>query len=240
MFPQELFLHGIIRMNLNVDMDKQKIDQINHYYSLLAEWNESINLTRITDPEEVVIKHYLDSLAPAKYMPFQREEKVCDVGAGAGFPGIPLKVLHPELHLTLVESQKKRASFLRAVIQELGLKNTEVLQDRAEELGQNKKYRETYGKVLARAVAPLKVLLELSLPLTASGGIFIAYKGPRAMQEIQEAGRALELLGGKVEKVEDVEIPFQKEIRRLIIIKKISRTPEKYPRRPGVPEKKPL
>lgn len=240
MFPQELFLKGITRMNLNPDINQEKIEQLNQFFELLEEWNESINLTRITDPEEVVIKHYLDSFAPIKYLPFKRGERVCDVGAGAGFPGIPLKVLRPEIHLTLVESQKKRASFLRAVIKELGLEDTEVLQVRAEELGQNKKYREVYEKVLARAVAPLRALLELSLPLTASGGVFIAYKGPRAWQEIKESDRALEILGGKVEKVEQVEIPFQKEKRILVIIKKISRTPDKYPRRTGVPEKKPL
>ena len=238
MFPQELFLAGVKAMNLQID--EQKLEQFKIYFKLLLEWNKRINLTRITQPEEVVTKHYLDSFASAKLLSFRGGERVCDVGAGAGFPGIPLKILFPQIHLALLESQKKRVSFLKTVINELGLSDTDTLHGRAEELGQNVNYRETYDKVLARAVAPLTVLLELSLPLAAVGGLFIAYKGPKASEEVREAQKALEILGGEIELMEALKIPFQKEKRTIVIIGKNTKTPVKYPRRPGVPEKKPL
>lgn len=238
MFPEELLLKGADEMKLHID--SQRMEQFKRFFKILLEWNERLNLTRITEPEEVVTKHYLDSFAPAKLLAFREGERVCDVGAGAGFPGIPLKILYPGIHVTLIDSQKKKVSFLKTVINQLGLTDIEAVHGRGEELGRKGTYRETYDKVLARAVAPLSVLLELSLPFAALGGVFIAYKGPKASEEVQEAKKAIEILGGEIEKIENIKIPFLVEKRVLVIIGKKNKTPEEYPRRPGVPEKKPL
>ncbi|RPI29828.1 MAG: 16S rRNA (guanine(527)-N(7))-methyltransferase RsmG [Chloroflexota bacterium] len=210
------------------------------YERILMEWNARFNLTAIRNPEEVRVKHFLDSLTCILAMRETSMDRVIDVGSGAGFPGIPLKIACPAIHLTLVESVGKKAEFCRIVAGRLALEGVEVLQDRAEELGQNAMHRERYDWTLARAVAVMPVLSEYLLPLNKVGGKMLAMKGESAHAEAQSAEHAMRVLGGHLRQLLPVTLPGVAEERYLVVVDKVAATPQGYPRRVGLPAKKPL
>lgn len=221
-------------------LSKSQLDLFIRHAELVAEGNTRINLTAITDPDEVRQKHFLDSLSCAAVMINTPINRVIDVGAGAGFPGIPLKVLYPEMQLTLVESVGKKAKFLEELVQELGLTGVEVLADRAERVGQDPAHREKYDWALGRAVAGLPTLMEYLLPLVRLQGRALAQRGEKAEEEAQKAADAIRLLGGKMAQVSPVTLPGVEGRRYLVVINKLQPTPGKYPRREGVPGKRPI
>jgi 16S rRNA (guanine527-N7)-methyltransferase len=210
------------------------------YQSELLEWNAQFNLTAIRSAEEIETKHFMDSLSLLPTLQQYQVHSLIDIGTGAGFPGIPLKIVDPALHLVLVESVEKKASFCRHIIQTLDLKDAEVVVERAEAIGQNKLYREQFDCAVARAVAPLPVLLEYLLPLVRVGGIIIAQKSASVDQEIAQAKNACAILGGGKMHIEPVTIPGLDAVRNLGIVEKRRSTPAAYPRRVGLPAKKPL
>lgn len=209
------------------------------YTDLLLSYNEVMNLTAITDREEIKIKHYLDSVSPLAFSLIPDGAKVADVGSGAGFPGVPLKIAKRDIHLTAIDSLNKRLNFLETVKNELSLDDFDTVHLRAEEAGQNKELRESFDIATARAVANLSVLAEWCLPLVKVGGSFIALKGPSPEEEIDEAREAVSVLGGEIAEVFTVNLPG--EIKHsIVLIKKISQTPSKYPRKPGKASKQPI
>lgn len=221
--------------------DKQK-QQFKLYFKMLIEVNEHVNLTRITEEDEVYLKHFYDSITPLFTFGavFKDGATLCDVGAGAGFPSIPLKILKPGLKVTIVDSLQKRLNFLKDLISELGLTDVELVHGRAEDVGQNKLYRERFDIVTARAVARMSVLSEYCLPLVNKGGYFVALKGPKAEDELDDGKKALEVLGGKLIKDEELTLPESEEERTLVLVQKVKSTPKKYPRQAGTPRRKPI
>ena len=217
---------------------EEQLAQFTRYYELLVETNKVMNLTAITEPEEVAVKHMVDSLLA--YEDGMQGKTLVDVGTGAGFPGVPLKIYCPSLRVTLVDSLGKRLRFLEQVIDELGLKGIRCEHLRAEDAGRSKKHREQYDYVTARAVARLSVLSEYCLPLAKKGGQFIALKGSRFAEEIDEGEAAVKILGGKIISAEPVKLPGLDDGRAIIKIAKIKATPAQYPRKAGTPEKQPL
>lgn len=217
-----------------------QIKQFHTYFKLLIEWNEKMNLTAITDQDQVYIKHFYDSLTPSFYYNLAGERSLCDVGSGAGFPSIPLKILFPNLKISIVDALQKRLTFLETLIKELSLNGVTLHHDRAESFAQNKNFRETFDIVTARAVAKLSVLSEYCLPLTKMNGSFIALKGASAEEEIKTSAKAITMLGGSVANVQALLLPEEKSHRHLIFIKKVKKTPGKYPRKAGTPNKDPL
>lgn len=217
---------------------EEQLAQFTRYYELLVETNKVMNLTAITEPEEVAVKHMVDSLLA--YEDGMQGKTLVDVGTGAGFPGVPLKIYCPSLMVTLVDSLGKRLRFLEQVIDELGLKGIRCEHLRAEDAGRSKKHREQYDYVTARAVARLSVLSEYCLPLAKKGGQFIALKGSRFAEEIEEGEAAVKILGGKIISAEPVKLPGLDDGRAIIKIAKIKATPAQYPRKAGTPEKQPL
>lgn len=219
-------------------LDKSQVDQLILYKEILKEWNEKINLTAIEEDREVIIKHFIDSLS---ILPYLKNEKLklIDIGTGAGFPGIPVKVALNNIEVTLLDSLDKRVRFLNEVIQQLKIQKIEAVHGRAEDFGLNPKFRERFDVSVARAVASMPVLLEYCLPFVKMGGIFIAMKGSNT-EEIDSSKKALEVLGGKIEKVIETVLPFSDIKRNIIIVRKFRQTPTKYPRKAGKPSKEPL
>ncbi len=224
---------------LHINLNDIKCKQLIQYYKLLIEWNEKINLTSITDYKDVVVKHFIDSLSIVNSMDMNAEYSLIDIGTGAGFPGIPLKIVFPMLDVVLVDSLDKRVKFLNIVIKELGLKNIKAVHARAEEFGHSN-YRETFDICVTRAVANLAVVSEYCLPLVSVGGYFVAYKSADIKDEIFDSEIAIEELGGAIEDVDIFTLPDTDIERSLIRIYKDFETPDKYPRRNGVPLKKPI
>ncbi|EGO65079.1 16S rRNA (guanine(527)-N(7))-methyltransferase RsmG [Acetonema longum] len=217
-----------------------QLEAFTMYYQLLIEWNEKMNLTAIREPEEVAVKHMVDSLTCYDPKYFPTGCRVMDVGTGAGFPGLPLKIFRPDIKLTLLDSLNKRLLFLQEVVQRLDLTGTVTVHSRAEEGARQPKYREQFDVALSRAVARLNVLTELCLPYVKTGGHFIALKGAQYQQETEEAAAAIRVLGGRLAETRPVTLPGLPDSRAVIYIKKIKPTVAAYPRRPGQPEKKPL
>lgn len=226
----------------SIILENSQINQFYQYYELLDEWNKVMNLTAITDQNEVITKHFVDSLALVKAMGeiSTKEYKIIDIGTGAGFPGIPLKIAFPQLKITLMDSLNKRIKFLNEVIEQLGLKEITAVHSRAEDLGRDKDYREKYDLSVSRAVANLSTLSEYCMPFVKPGGFFISYKSGKIEEELSSAKHAIFLLGGKVNRIESFTLDGAEAERTLIKIEKVSEISKRYPRKAGVPGKEPL
>ena len=222
----------------NVKLSKEQIEQFNQYMNLLIEWNQKMNLTAITEPNEVIEKHFVDSLTIERYL--QNAKNILDIGTGAGFPGIPLKIVEPEKEITLLDALNKRINFLQEVIKSLKLEKVEAIHGRAEEFVKQLSIRESYDIVTSRAVAKLNVLLEYMLPFTKVGGKCICMKANDIEEELEEAQKAIQVLGGKLEKVDSITLPESNIQRKIVIIQKVSNTPNKFPRKAGMPAKEPI
>lgn len=223
---------------INLDIDSSKIAKFYEYMNLLLEWNEKINLTAITEQNDIILKHFIDCLTIKKYL--KDNDKIVDIGTGAGFPGIPLAIMSEANKFTLVDSLNKRVNFLNNVKEKIDLKNIEAIHSRAEEFGQNKIYREKYDVAVSRAVANLSVLSEYLLPTVKVGGKVICMKGSQVQDEINEAKYALKELGGVIKLTDEFCLPETDMKRNIIVIEKIKNTPKKYPRKSGTPSKQPL
>ena len=234
----ETFLIDYFAKN-GFNLNETQVSQFLRYYGLLIEWNEKMNLTAITDFEEVVEKHFVDSLLGSRFMPYLSGRKIIDVGTGAGFPGIPLKIVYPDVQVLLLDSLQKRIGFLDAVISELGLTGISAVHGRAEELSRKPEYREKYDICVSRAVARLSSLCELCLPFVKVNGMFLAYKSQKAEEEVKEAENAIKLLSGGNTLLSKITLGDDMN-RSFIQIKKIAPTSDKYPRGGGKPLKQPL
>lgn len=223
----------------NIVLSDYQIDQFKKYYELLIEWNSFMNLTSITDKNEVILKHFADSIALFRYLNLS-DESLIDVGTGAGFPGIPLKIVCPKLKVTLVDSLNKRVNFLNEVIGCLNLEDIFTVHSRAEDLAHNDVYREKFDYCVPRAVANLSTLSELCLPFVKTGGYFIPYKSEKTSEEISAAHNAIAILGGKLDKVEEYYLPNTDMLRTLVFISKKKSSPKKYPRKAGTPTREPI
>ncbi|MFT9496806.1 16S rRNA (guanine(527)-N(7))-methyltransferase RsmG [Anaerosolibacter sp.] len=225
---------------LGLTLSEKQTEQLIKYKDLLLEWNEKMNLTAITDEKEVMIKHFLDALSCVTVKQMKEDAKIIDVGTGAGFPGIPLKIYFPKLSLTLLDSLNKRINFLKTVCEDIEVKNVQFVHGRAEDVGANKQHREKYDIAVARAVAELNVLSEYCLPFVRVGGYFICQKGPSIHEEIERGKKAIEILGGRIVDRKDISLPFSEITHNIVIIEKVRNTPTKFPRKAGTPSKNPL
>ncbi|MBQ8434895.1 MAG: 16S rRNA (guanine(527)-N(7))-methyltransferase RsmG [Oscillospiraceae bacterium] len=225
---------------LGINLTDEQIQQFIVYYEMLVEWNKVMNLTAITEYDEVMKKHFIDSLSLIKAFDVSRSASVIDVGTGAGFPGLALKIAFPQLKVTLLDSLNKRIQFLNAVIEKLGLDEVETIHGRAEDFAKQGKLREKYDLCVSRAVANLSTLSEYCLPFVKEGGMFISYKSEKIQEEVLKAEKAITILGGKVERQVEFMLPDSDIYRNLFVIKKMKKTPGKYPRKAGLPSKEPL
>lgn len=226
--------------DLKIELNDRQIEQFLLYYERLIEKNKVMNLTAITEYEEVIHKHFLDSLSLVLAPAFKKTGSLIDVGTGAGFPGIPLKIAFPELNVVLLDSLNKRVNFLNEVIEELGLTGIKAIHGRAEDAGRNPEYREQFDYCVSRAVANLATLSEYAMPFVKPGGYFIPYKSGKAEEEVKESGNAVKLLSGKLEDTISFVLPNTDMERTLILIQKTAPIHKKYPRKAGTPQKEPL
>ena len=238
---ENILIDGAQKIGIN--LNKEQIKKFSQYLELLIQWNQKINLTSLKTPPEIIIKHFLDSISCIKvfdkYIDIEGIS-IIDVGTGAGFPGIPIKIVCPSISLSLLEARKKKTIFLEKIVEEMNFQRVEILNGRAEAFGKCPDYREKYDIALSRAVALLSTLSEYCLPLIRVGGLFVAQKGRSYKEEIDKALKTVQLLGGELIGVENVRIPFINQERYLLVIKKIKDTPSKYPRKEGLPQKRPL
>lgn len=232
-FTKQLAAHDIV-------LDDRQLTQLERYYELLVEWNEKMNLTGITERDAVYEKHFYDSISLAFFVDMKEKRNLADIGSGAGFPSIPLKIVFPHLEVLIVDSLNKRINFLKHLIEELGLEQIEAVHGRAEDIARLPQYRDVFELVTARAVARLAVLNEFCLPFTAPNGIFASMKGASLGEELQEAAYSLSELKGKVIQEYQLKLPNEQSERHIVCIKKLAATPKKYPRKAGTPLKQPL
>jgi len=235
-YNTEKFRQGLA--NLKLELTEKQIEQFLKYYEMLIEKNKVMNLTAITEYDEVIEKHFLDSISLCQVYDLSKPVKILDMGTGAGFPGVPLKIAFPEIEITLADSLNKRIKFLDEVIAELGLQKVTTVHARAEELARNKEHRENYDLVVSRAVANLSTLGEYCIPFVKMGGNFISYKSGEVEEEVNAAGKAIKILGGQINDVYKFDLSDQK--RSFVTIEKIKTTPKTYPRKAGTPSKEPL
>ena len=224
----------------NVPLSSFQKEQFIQYYELLIKWNEVMNLTAITKWEEVLLKHFVDSLSITKVMNMNKVDSLIDVGTGAGFPGIPVKIMFPHIKVTLLDSLNKRLEFLRKVCEDLKLGNVDIIHGRAEDIARKKEYREKFALSVSRAVSRLATLSEYCLPFVEKGGCFISYKSGNLHEEIKDGEAATAALGGEIEQAAKFLLPDTNMERTLVLIRKIAYTPEKYPRKAGIPAKEPI
>ena len=226
--------------NEGLEFTEKKYEQFMQYKDLIKEWNEKVNLTAIKEDEEIVKKHFIDSMKVFKFNELKNAKDVIDIGTGGGFPGIPMKIIKPEINIVLLDSLNKRINFLNEVIRELGLENIKAIHGRAEDYAQEVQYREKFDVAVSRAVANLTVLSEFCIPYVKVGGYFVAMKGPAVEEEIKQSQNAIRMLGGKIEHIEKVQIEDSDLNHNLVIISKIAQTHKKYPRKAGMVTKNPL
>ena len=238
MDQRELLVNGA--RELGVELSEKQVEQFMMYKELLQEWNEKMNLTAITEDVEVITKHFLDCMTVNNALDMSEKKTVIDIGTGAGFPGLVIKIAFPHLKVTLVDSLKKRLTFLETVINELGLKDVTCVHSRAEDLGKNKAYREHFDICASRAVANLAVLSEYTLPFVKVGGYLIALKGQKLDEELEQGKKAVQILGGQLDEVVHTGVPFTDLDHKIAKIKKVKTTAAKYPRKAGEPTKAPL
>ena len=227
-------------INEGLEFSEKKYEQFMKYKDLIKEWNEKVNLTAIKEDEEIVKKHFIDSIKVFKFEGLKNAKNIIDIGTGGGFPGIPMKIIKPEINIVLLDSLNKRIKFLDEVIKELQLKNIKAIHGRAEDFAQETQYREKFDVAVSRAVANLTVLSEFCLPYVKVGGFFVAMKGPAVEEEIKASKNAIRMLGGKIEHIEKVQIEDSDLNHNLVIISKITQTHKKYPRKAGMVTKNPL
>jgi 16S rRNA (guanine527-N7)-methyltransferase len=223
-----------------LELSAEQLHQFEIYYQELVTWNEKMNLTGITEREQVYVKHFYDSITLSFYMDMNQILTMADIGSGAGFPGIPLKICYPHLKLTIIDSLNKRIQFLQNVVDQLGLQDVQLIHGRAEDIARKEQFRDTYDLVSARAVARMAVLNEFCLPFVKTGGIFAAMKGLDPQEELKEAARSLNELKGKLSATHHFELPMENSERHIILINKTASTPKKYPRKAGTPLKSPI
>ncbi|MCG2676358.1 16S rRNA (guanine(527)-N(7))-methyltransferase RsmG [bacterium] len=235
---REILIDGA--KELGIELSEKQAKQFLTYLEILQDWNKRINLTSLKDPKEIIITHFLDSLTVSKGIDEIDPIRVIGIGTGAGFPGIPLKILRPQISLSLLDSSRKRIEFLEYLSKSLKLKELEIIWGRAEDYGKRKEYRKRYDIVLARALARLNILVELGIPFLKIRGSFIVQKGQKIKEELEEARRAIEILGGELKGIISLRLPFSRKSRKLIIIEKILETSDRFPRRSGIPQKRPL
>ena len=238
---ENILIDGAQKMGIN--LYKEQIKKFSRFLELLVQWNQKINLTSLKTPREIIIKHFLDSISCVKVINKYSDTEginIIDVGAGAGFPGMPIKIICPLIRLSLLEARKKKAVFLEKIIGEMNFQQVKILNGRAETFGKGADYREKYDIAISRAVARLNVLSEYCLPLVKVGGLFIAQKGRSYKEETDKGLKAVQSLGGELIGVESVRIPFINQERYFLVIKKIKHTSSKYPRKEGLPQKRPL
>ncbi len=236
MINSDLLKNGV--NEIGAELDSYAIDRFDSYAERLVRWNEHVNLTAITEPDDIVIKHFIDSLYPLKYIQMKEGQKLIDIGTGAGFPALPLLILNPGLEVNFVDSVGKKLGFVKDVLRNSGLVAV-TTHKRAEEIGKDSEYREQYDYATARAVAPLNVLCEYGLPFVKVGGLFIALKGSSGQEELHQAHKAIKELGGELAKFDEYTLP-NGDKRSIVIIRKISQTPTKYPRKSKKIDSKPL
>lgn len=224
--------------SLGIEFLVEQKEKLYIYMQLLLEWNEKINLTAIVKPKEIILKHFIDSITISKYI--KKNSLVADVGTGAGFPGIPLKILREDLNIALVDSLNKRINFLNEVIEKLKLSNIKAVHARAEDIGKSKEYREKFDVVTSRAVANLSTLSEYLMPLAKVNGKCLAMKGPGVQEEIENAKKAINVLGGTIQNIVEFKLPNSNIERTIVEINKVKNTDKKYPRKAGIPSKEPL
>lgn len=232
-FKKELSKHNII-------LTKEAEEQFAKYYQILIEWNKKMNLTGLTEKSDVYLKHFFDSISLSFYVNMEEHQNICDVGAGAGFPSIPLKICFPHLQVTIIDSLQKRIGFLEHLAEELGLEDVNFVHSRAEDAGQNKEYREKFDLVTARAVARMSVLSELCLPFVKKKGLFAAMKGSQIEEELDKGQRAIQVLGGHLKKLHTFQLPIEESERSIVIVEKTKETRAKYPRKAGTPNRNPI
>lgn len=223
--------------NYNIDIDDKQIEQFYIYMKKILDWNEKVNLTAIKNEDEFIVKHFVDSLTVSRYV--VNSKSLIDIGTGAGFPGIPLKIINENLKVTLIDSVNKKLNVIKDINNELNLKDLEIIHTRAEDLAIKKEYRECYDIATTRAVSNLTTILEYMLPFVKIGGYAICMKGPNFKEELEDSKKAIEILGGQFEKIESLNVGNELE-RNIIIIKKVKQTPNKYPRGQGKPLKEPI
>ncbi|MDF2921101.1 MAG: rRNA methyltransferase [Paenibacillaceae bacterium] len=235
---QEQFVKMLAKQSL--ELAASQLEQFELYYRLLVEWNEKINLTAITDREQVYLKHFYDSITLSFFVRMDRVKTMADIGAGAGFPSLPVKIAYPHLNLTIVDSLNKRIVFLEQLVRQLGLAQIVCVHARAEEAGRMPQFRDRFDLVSARAVARLNVLNELCLPFVKVGGSFAAMKGAHSAEELNEAKTSIKLLQARLEGVHTFQLPIEHAERNIIVLNKLEPTPAKFPRKPGTPAKEPI
>ncbi|MGY4688221.1 16S rRNA (guanine(527)-N(7))-methyltransferase RsmG [Salibacterium sp. K-3] len=223
-----------------ITLTEKQLHQFDAYYHRLIEWNQNVNLTSLTSEADVYEKHFFDSLTPVFFHDFENDKRIVDIGAGAGFPSLPLKIIQPHLHIVIIDSLKKRITFLERLVEELNLDNVQVLHGRAEDKAHEQAHREQYDTAVSRAVAKMPVLTELCLPFVKRGGHFMALKGSEGLNEKAEAGRACRTLGGRWKEASVFTLPNEESSRCILHMEKVDATPRKYPRKAGTPVKKPI